>query len=57
MFDRDGSIVIFKNVPALICDNCGAKQFDAKISAELLKQAREARKNGAELEVINHRAA
>lgn len=57
MFDKNGSIVIFKNVPALICDNCGAKLFDARVSAELLKQAKEARKNGAELEVINHRAA
>ena len=57
MFDKGGNIVIFKNVSALICDNCGAKFFDSQTSAILLKQVREARKNGSELEILNLKAA
>ena len=53
MFDKNGNIVIFKNVSAMICDNCGAKFFDSNTSAGLLKQARELRRNGSELEIMN----
>lgn len=57
MFDKKGTITIFKQVPAMICDNCGAKFFDAKTSASLLKLARLSRKNGSELEVLSLKAA
>jgi len=57
MFDKQGNVTIFKNVPALICDNCGAKFFDGDVSAMLLQEVREIRKNGSELEVINLQAA
>lgn len=57
MFDKDNSINVFRNVNALVCDNCGAKSFDAETAAKLLKQARAARKAGSELEVINLKAA
>ncbi len=57
MFDKSGTIVIFKNVAAMICDNCGAKFINDEISSLLLKQVREARKNGSELEILNLKAA
>ena len=57
MFDKRGSIVIFKSVTAMICDNCGTKFFDGATSSLLLKQAREARKKGSELEILNLKAA
>ncbi len=57
MFDKQGNITIFKNVPALICDNCGAKFFDGDVSTMLLQKVREIRKNGSELKVINLQAA
>ena len=57
MFDKQGSITIFKNVPVMICDNCGAKFFDGETSAMLLKKVRAIRENGSELEVINLKAA
>jgi YgiT-type zinc finger domain-containing protein len=56
-FEKNGVITVFKNVPALICDNCGMKYFTADTSADLLKRVREARKAGSELEVINLKAA
>ena len=57
MFDKNRSIVIFKNVSAMVCDNCGARFFDGETSSVLLRQAREARKNGSELEILNLKAA
>jgi YgiT-type zinc finger domain-containing protein len=56
-FEKKGVITVFKNVPAMICNNCGMKYFDTETSVELLKRAREARKAGSELEVINLKAA
>jgi YgiT-type zinc finger domain-containing protein len=56
-FEKKGVITVFKNVPAMICENCGMKYFDAETSAHLLKRAREARKAGSELEVINLKVA
>jgi YgiT-type zinc finger domain-containing protein len=57
MFDKQGHITIFKNVPAMICDNCGAKFFDGDTAAILLQKVREIRKTGSELEIINMKAA
>lgn len=57
MFDKDGSIVVFRNVKAMVCDTCGAKSFDAETAASLLAQARAAREKGSEVEVINLKAA
>jgi YgiT-type zinc finger domain-containing protein len=56
-FEKNGVITVFKNVPAMICCNCGMKHFDAETSADLLRRAREARKAGPELEVINLKTA
>ena len=57
MFDKQGSITIFKNVPAMICDTCGAKFFDGETATLLLDKVRTIRTNGSELEVINLKAA
>ena len=57
LFDKKGTITIFKNVPAMICDNCGAKFFDGETSAMMLQRTRQLRKAGAELEIVNLKAA
>ncbi len=55
--ERNGAIIVFKDVPARICDNCGEKYFDADITARLLTQAQDAVDKGAELEVVRLQAA
>ena len=50
--ERQGAIVVFKDVPALVCENCGEAYFTSEISKKLLKIANEAFKRGTELEVI-----
>ena len=49
--ERDTSTIVFKDVPAKICDNCGEKYIDSKITKELLKNANELIKNGAEVDI------
>ena len=47
--ERNESVIIFKNVSAEICDNCGEFYSHEKTSAELLKKAEIAVNNGAVL--------
>ena len=50
--ERKGAIVLFKDVPALICNNCGETYFTSEISKRLFKLAQEAFNKGTELEII-----
>ena len=53
---RDNSIIVFKNVPAEICSNCGEKYFSQEITKELLKTAEAAKNNGVEIDVRDYKA-
>jgi YgiT-type zinc finger domain-containing protein len=50
--DRNGSIIVVKDVPAQVCQNCGEYYLDNKTTAEILKRAEQAVEKGAEIEVI-----
>jgi YgiT-type zinc finger domain-containing protein len=50
--ERSGSIIVIKDVPADICQNCGDYYLDAEMAKEVLKRAEQSVKKGAELEVI-----
>lgn len=50
--EREGSIVLFKNVPAQVCNNCASYFLDSKTTREVLKKAETSIQNGAELEVV-----
>lgn len=56
-FNRGGAVLVFKDVPALVCPNCGEAYVDAKAGTQLLKQAEQAAENGAEVEVRHYLAA
>lgn len=49
---RKETTVIFKNVPAEVCNNCGEYFLDEKITERLTTQARNAVKDGAEVEIL-----
>jgi YgiT-type zinc finger domain-containing protein len=53
-FEKSGSTIIFKNVPAHICENCGEKYLDDSITRALLKQAQEIVKSGAEVDIRDY---
>ena len=49
--ERDGSTVIIKGVPAMICDNCGEYYLDETMTARVLSIAEQAVDQGTEVEV------
>ena len=53
LFEKNGSIIILKQVPAMICNNCGAKYFDGDTSAMMLKKIRKLRENDSEIQVVS----
>ena len=50
--ERDGAIVLVKEVLASVCQNCGERYFDSSITDRLLALADRAFEQGAELEII-----
>jgi YgiT-type zinc finger domain-containing protein len=54
--EREGVIVVFKRVPAEVCDNCGEYYLSDEVTGELLKRAEEAIASGAEVEIRRYAA-
>lgn len=52
VLERGETLLIFKKVPADVCDNCGAYFLDEKTSEDLFKKATEAANKGTELEIM-----
>jgi len=49
--EKGSSTIVFKEVPAQICDNCGEKYIDKTTTKELLSKARNIVKNGVEIDI------
>ncbi|MHB1158273.1 MAG: type II toxin-antitoxin system MqsA family antitoxin [Phycisphaerales bacterium] len=49
--EREGTAVVFRNVPAQVCQTCGEQYVDERTSARLLAQANDAVRAGVEVEV------
>ncbi|MCC5898588.1 MAG: type II toxin-antitoxin system MqsA family antitoxin [Phormidium sp. GEM2.Bin31] len=54
--DRDGVIVILKNVPAEICDTCGEYYLSEETTRVILESAEQAIAKGIDLEVRQYAA-
>jgi YgiT-type zinc finger domain-containing protein len=50
--ERDGAIVLIKDVPAEVCTNCGHYYLSEEITRLVMKKGNEAIASGAELEVF-----
>jgi len=53
---RGTCTVVFKEVPADVCDNCGEYYVGETVARELLRRAEAAVKNGAEVEILAYAA-
>jgi YgiT-type zinc finger domain-containing protein len=51
LLERGGMTIVFREVPALVCENCGAASHDEAVTAALLKEAEQAAAAGVEIEV------
>ena len=56
ILNRGEAAVIFKNVPADICDNCGEYYLSTEVTREILAKAEDSMKNGVEVEVRKYAA-
>ena len=55
--ERDNATVVFRNVPAEVCETCGEEYVDEKTTAQLLSQANTAARAGVQVEVRAYAAA
>jgi YgiT-type zinc finger domain-containing protein len=53
---RGESIVIIKQVPAHVCDNCGEYVLDDDVAKIVMEKAERAVANNAEVEVLQYAA-
>jgi len=54
--ERNGCTVIFREVPADVCDNCGEYYLSEELTEKLLTRADAAVKSGAEIEILRFAA-
>jgi len=55
--EKNAAIIVFKNVPALICNNCGDYYLTEETTKILLEKASRAFEKGVEFEIINFKTA
>lgn len=53
---RGESTIIFKEVPAEVCENCGEYYLSDSVTEKLLSRADEAVKNGPEVQILRFAA-
>ena len=51
---RDDTTLIVKDVPAMVCDNCGEEYVDSEITERLLETAEEAVRAGVQVDVRSY---
>lgn len=56
-FDKDSAVIVFRHVPANVCNVCGDYTIDGDIAKELMKAANEERSKGHELTIVNYQKA
>jgi len=56
-FERDGATLVFKSVPAEVCQSCGESYLSSETSQKLLFQAEDALKKGVQVDVRKFVAA
>jgi YgiT-type zinc finger domain-containing protein len=56
VLEKDKTTLVFKHVPAKICDNCGEEYISSNVNKTLLQQAREELKRGITLGVLDFAA-
>ncbi len=55
--ERGRSTVVFRRVPAEVCENCGERYVDAETTKKLLADAERAAQAGVEVELRSYVAA
>ncbi len=54
--ERGSTILIFRQVPARVCDNCGEEYISSAVNKALLRRAEEELERGVALEMLDYAA-
>ena len=54
--ERENTVVVIKEVPAQVCDNCGEYYLSEEVSSRIYALAEEAVKRKVEVEVLHYAA-
>ncbi len=54
--ERQGATLVFKDVPAQVCPNCGEDYIDDAVSAALLQSAEEMVASGTQVDIRSYAA-
>ena len=57
VLERDGAVIVFRNVPADVCEVCGETYLDADTASRLQAEAEKLIATGSRLDVRDYRAA
>ena len=55
--ERDEATLVFKEVPAEVCSNCGEGYLSEAVTAQLAKLAAEAKAAGVQVDIRQYREA
>ncbi len=53
--ERDGSTIVFKDVPADVCESCGEAYLSSEVTHALLQEAEAISRSGAVIDVRTYR--
>ncbi|MCP5105117.1 MAG: type II toxin-antitoxin system MqsA family antitoxin [bacterium] len=56
VLDKEQTTLVFKEVPAQICDNCGEEYLSSETNKKLLQLAKDAAGRGVSLELMRYAA-
>ena len=54
--EREGSIIIIKGVPAMVCENCGEYTLNEMVTKYVMEKSECAVANRAEIEILQYAA-
>ena len=53
-FEKEGHLIVIREVPGEVCENCGHFYIDSAAAIELQKKAKKAVAEGAEVEILKY---
>ena len=56
VLEKAQTTLVFKNVPAQVCENCGEEYLSSTINTDLLKKANDAVDRGVDFEMLRYAA-
>ncbi|MCF8077377.1 MAG: type II toxin-antitoxin system MqsA family antitoxin [Desulfotignum sp.] len=56
LLEREQTTLVFKQVPAKICENCGEEYISSEVSQSLLSLAEQEYKRGVKIEMLDFAA-